>query len=295
MIKNKIKDIAVLVIGYIFIVCAGFAFFLYPYFSRIPNSEKKTMNFKANSKIVNGLYMEGNNLMKDGRILYKFIPVVGGENVYVGKAGIATMTTQSDTIKMYQSNQHIVLIYSYLIGTTEVTQELWECVMNPKESIYKDFFSKNQPAEKTYKEWITFADKLSLLLNRKFRLPTSFEWEFAAKGGRKSKHYMYAGGNDINEVAWYSGNANMKYMVASKKPNELGLYDMSGNVGEYTTTLYINLLPKLPHYAFQTDSVISNLNVVHGGSYYNNESECRFNSFGAVDFFVAGARLVLEP
>lgn len=253
------------------------------------------MNYKVNSQIVNGLYMEGNNLMKNGRTLYQFIPVVGGEDMYVGKDGIATMTTQGDTMKMYQSNQHIVLISSYLIGTTEVTQELWECIMNPKESTHKDFFTKNQPAENTYRDWITFADKLSLLLNRKFRLPTSFEWEFAAKGGRKSKHYVYAGGNDINEVAWYSGNANMKYMVGSKKPNELGLYDMSGNVSEYTTTLYINLLPKLPHYAFQTDTVISNLNVVHGGSYYSNESECQFNSFGAVDFFIAGARLVLEP
>jgi formylglycine-generating enzyme required for sulfatase activity len=80
---------------------------------------------------------------------------------------------------------------------------------------------------------------LSEKLDQKITLPTEAQWEFAARGGNKSKGYKYAGGNNINEVARYKGNSNKKvYNVASKKPNELGLYDMTGNANEWCLDWY---------------------------------------------------------
>jgi formylglycine-generating enzyme required for sulfatase activity len=131
-----------------------------------------------------------------------------------------------------------VQLSSFYMQKTEVTQELWETVMGSNPS--SDKSGKNFPV--TDISWLdcqVFVEKLNKITNKKYRLPTEAEWEYAALGGKLSKGYKYAGSNEIDEVAWYRGNSYGKTKgVAEKKPNELGLYDMSGNVWEWCSDWY---------------------------------------------------------
>lgn len=127
---------------------------------------------------------------------------------------------------------HLVMLSNYMISKTEVTQELWKAVMGHNPSRFKD---DNMPVEKvSWDDCQEFIKKLNSLTGLNFRLPTEAEWEYAARGGNKSKGYKYSGSNDIDSVAWYDGNSSsMTHAVATKSPNELGIYDMSGNVSEW--------------------------------------------------------------
>ncbi len=146
---------------------------------------------------------------------------------------------------------HKVTLSSFSIGKYEVTQEEWEVVMGSNPSMYK---GAKHPVEcVSWEDCQEFIKKLNSLTGKRFRLPTEAEWEFAARGGIKSKHYKYAGSNTLIDVAWYEDNSYYvgelgeedksspnygPHPVGQKKPNELGLHDMSGNVYEWCQDWY---------------------------------------------------------
>jgi formylglycine-generating enzyme required for sulfatase activity len=127
---------------------------------------------------------------------------------------------------------HQVTLSNYYIGETEVTQALWSAVMGENPSNFK---GDNRPVEQvSWNDCQTFISKLNALTGKNFRLPTEAEWEYAARGGSKSQGYQYSGSNNLSAVAWHADNSgNQTHDVKSKSPNELGIYDMSGNVWEW--------------------------------------------------------------
>lgn len=133
---------------------------------------------------------------------------------------------------------HQVTLDDYYIGVTEVTQALWYAVMGKNPSYFTG--NSNLPVEKvSWDDCQEFIRKLNQLIGQTFSLPTEAQWEFAARGGNLSKGYKYSGSNTLRKVAWYDNNSNDKtHPVAQKQSNELGLYDMSGNVWEWCQDWY---------------------------------------------------------
>jgi|GEM_PF-3219274 len=155
------------------------------------------------------------------------------------EGGTFTMGDNSDdyVYRNYPATEHQVTLSDYYIGQTEVTQALWEAVTGDDLSQMRDVYrGDNKPMDAPWDEWQDFIDRLNELTGLKFRMPTEAEWEYAAMGGNRSRGYIYAGSNNLNEVAWYYENSgSYPQPVATKKPNELYLYDMSGNVAEWVS------------------------------------------------------------
>ena len=128
---------------------------------------------------------------------------------------------------------HEVTLSSFYICKYEVTEALWTAVMGSNPSYHK--LGDNYPVEQVnWYDCQDFVEKLSELTGRHFRLPTEAEWEYAARGGKRSRGYRYSGSYNLDEIGWHVGNAHhYKREVGTKKPNELGLYDMTGNVSEW--------------------------------------------------------------
>ena len=168
---------------------------------------------------------------------------------------------------------HSVTLSDYYIGETEVTQELWTAVMETNPSIFTG--KAQRPVEQvSWEDCQTFISKLNALTGENFRLPTEAQWEYAARGGNQSQGYLYSGSNSLGDVAWYSENSGYEtHAVKTKSPNELGLYDMSGNVwewcqdwlGSYSSAAVTN--PQGP--ASGTSRMI------RGGSWGNIATNCR--------------------
>lgn len=172
--------------------------------------------------------------------------------------------------------RHKVTLDSFSIGQTEVTQALWIAVMGSNPS---DHQGSDYPVEKvSWYDCQEFIAKLNNLTGRTFRLPTEAEWEYAARGGKYSQGYKYAGSDDFEEVAWCYNNYNYNgytHPVATKKPNELGLYDMSGNVFELCQDWYDDHYYQVsPQYNPMGPSS-GTRRVSRGGMYRANRFYCR--------------------
>lgn len=219
------------------------------------------------------------------------IPVFGGTFMM----GTTLSKEEGGYYWNFERPRHDVTLYSFKIGRYEVTQAEWEEIMGNNPSYFK---GGNLPVEKvSWDDCQLFITRLNAITGMRFRLPTEAEWEYAARGGDKSHDYIYAGSNDVNSVAWYkSNNENKTHPVGMKYPNELGLYDMSGNVfewcsdwsGWYSSESQTNPKGK----STGTDRI------VRGGSWYNSIEDCRVfarnNFLPTKQLSTVGFRLVLD-
>ena len=166
---------------------------------------------------------------------------------------------------------HNVTLDSYYIGETEITQAQWRAVMGSNPSGYT---GDNRPVENvSWNDAQEFCKKLSELTGKRYVLPTEAQWEYAARGGNQSKGYTYSGSNNIDEVAIYDVYSSKHSKVKRKRPNELGIYDMSGNVWEWCSDWYGSYSS-----SSQTNPQGPNsgsLRVLRGGSWFSSASYCR--------------------
>ena len=167
---------------------------------------------------------------------------------------------------------HEVTVSSFSIGKYEVTQEEWKAVMGSNPSYFK---GDSLPVERvSWEDCQEFISKLNALTGKNFRLPTEAEWEYAARGGNKSQGYKYSGSNDLDKVGWYTENSgSITHEVGMKSPNELGLYDMSGNVWEWCNDWYGDYSADAQ--TNPTGSSSDSLCVVRGGAWRYGAGYCR--------------------
>ena len=161
-------------------------------------------------------------------------------NIVKVKGGTFTMGATEEQGEFAQENEFPAMeqtVDDYWIGETEVTQELWEAVMGSNPSFFK---GPNLPVECIrYVDCESLVFKLNFFTKHKLRLPTEAEWEYAARGGKNAFATMYAGGENLDSLAWFCNNSgNVTHDVKTKAPNELGIYDMSGNVDEWCVDAY---------------------------------------------------------
>ena len=218
-------------------------------------------------------------------VSFKMIEVVGGTFTmgHDSENGSANSTEEPHTV---------TLTKNYSIGETEVTRELWQAVMGNTPTFWdkaEGDFSQRPVEWVSWEDCQAFITKLNQLTGKNFRLPTETEWEYAARGGhRATERYKYSGSNDIDEVAWYVGNGPQGETVytnevKTKKANELGIYDMSGNVWEWCNDWY------KANYYWETGvdpqgPAEGTQRVYRGGSWQNEAEACR-----------AAKRMGIEP
>ena len=228
------------------------------------------------------------------------IPVKNGISIEMVKveAGSFNMGATPEMQAPYEVEKpvhRVTLTNNYYIGKYEVTQALWQAVMGSNPSYFK---GDDLPVEQvSWNDCQDFISKLNAMTGKRFRLPSEAEWEYAARGGKKSRGYQYSGSNTLGDVAWYEGNSGSKtHAVGTKQPNELGIYDMTGNVYEWCQDWY-GSYSSSP----QTNpigAVSGSSRVDRGGSWFFTAKHCRssyrFNLTPGYRLNFLGLRLVLS-
>ena len=214
-----------------------------------------------------------NRLIQVGDVRFEMVYVEGGT------FRMGATEEQGEDAFDREKPVHRVTLSSYLIGKHEVPQALGEEVMGCNPSKNKQ--GGDYPVENVscWFDCQEFIEKLNARTGMKFRLPTEAEWEYAARGGNRSKGYKYAGSDNLDEVGWYDENSGFHtHPVGEKKANELGLYDMSGNVFEWCQDWYGDYSSEA-----QTNPVgpqSGGLRVLRGGSRWCNARNCRVSYRG---------------
>lgn len=219
---------------------------------------------------------------------------VSFDMVYV-EGGTFTMGAteeQGSEAEVDEKPAHQVTVSDFYIGKYVVTQAQWKAVMGSNPSNWK---GDDLPVENvSWNDIQEFLRKLNAKTGRRYRLPTEAEWEYAARGGNKSRGYKYSGDNNIDAVAWYDGNSGKRiHPVGRKSPNELGLYDMSGNVWEWCQDWYDSYSG-----SDQTDPAgpsAGSIRVLRGGCWFSSAELCRVAnrfSYAPVNRNSHGLRLV---
>lgn len=228
-----------------------------------------------------------------------------GDDIVINVNGVRfkMISVEGGTFQMGSNNGnekpiHSVTLSDYYIGETEVTQELWEAVMGSNPSIFK---GPNKPVESvTWNDCQEFIRKLNQITGITFCLPTEAQWEYAARGGNKSRGYKYSGSNNISDVAWYAINSlTFTHPVGTKSPNELGIYDMTGNVWEWCSDWYWYYWDengRTPSKTNPTGPPAGVDRVLRGGGWSSDAQDSRVASRDYYrpdsNFFVSGFRLV---
>ena len=205
------------------------------------------------------------------------IPVKDGINIDMVRveAGTFTMGATPEMEKPFDNEKpahQVTLTNDYYIGKYEVTQALWQAVMGNNPSNFK---GDNLPVEQvSWNDCQEFISKLNNITGKAFRLPTEAEWEYTARGGKKSRGYQYSGSNNISDVAWYNENSgSTTHPVGSKQANELGIYDMTGNVREWCQDRYEKY--RSSSQGNLTDATSDSFRVFRGGSWSSLAGGCR--------------------
>ncbi len=262
----------------------------------------KTITVTQNGGDRNVAFVSGRETITVNGVSFDMILVEGG-TFTMGATSEQGSVTGSD-----EKPAHQVTLSDYYIGETEVTQALWQAVMGTTVSQQRDKADKSWPLRGvgndypmyyiSWNECQDFIGKLNSLTGRTFRLPTEAEWEYAARGGNQSKGYNYSGSNKIKDVALYDGNSKDKtHAVKTKSSNELGLYDMSGNVYEWCSDWYGSYSSSSQ--TNPTGPSSGSLRVLRGGSWGGSAWYCRVSYRHDLspdrrsNYF--GLRLVLVP
>ena len=183
----------------------------------------------AGRAVITATSKEGNHTTK---CFVTVLQPIEPEMVWV-KGGTFTMGCSDDECRPAELPNHEVTVSSFNIGKYTVTQKEWKSVMENLPTLY--FTGDDIPISNiTFESIQIFITRLNAVTGKNYRLSTEAEWEYATRGGNKSKGFKYSGSDDVDLVAWYSGNSgSIVHPVGKKQPNELGIYDMSGNICEY--------------------------------------------------------------
>ena len=224
--------------------------------------------------VLNGVNNGSTHTFIANNVMFEMVRVEGG-TFTMGATAEQASDAFSDELPT-----HKVTLSPFLIGKYEVSQTLWLAVMGENPSVNTGI---NLPVDNvTWNECQTFITKLNELTGKNFRLLTEAEWEYAARGGNKSKGYKYSGSNNLGDVAWYIDNSNnTSHAMGTKAPNELGIYDMTGNVMEWVSDWKGSYSSGAQTNPTGPDSGTYRVN--RGGSYGNVERLSRITNRNSID------------